>query len=149
LPDTDVFYGACGYTPGDFVFLIAPLNTGGHTLAHRAAAAATVARSRGALALEDCAPGLVTLEQLAARHGLEEISILKLDCEGFELDILSHATSAMLERVGRIVGERHCGREEFLDRCGRRLREAHFEMVADRELGPGQGLFLAVNRRFR
>lgn len=74
----------------------------------------------------------VTLEALMSEHGLEQIDVLKLDCEGSEFSILENTTS--LERIGAIVGEYH-GRERFLELVGRRFTDWRFRIIRDGEIG--------------
>jgi hypothetical protein len=83
----------------------------------------------------------VTLEELATDG--EPIDVLKLDCEGAEMDILMHVSSAFLDRVHCIVGERHRVRAVF-EPIAQRLAEHGFtvEHVAHPTV-EALGMFLA------
>ena len=71
----------------------------------------------------------VSLDELFARFHIGECSLLKLDCEGAEYEILLAAAPATLERVGSIALEYHLGMNEhappelaaFLERHGFRV----------------------------
>jgi FkbM family methyltransferase len=71
----------------------------------------------------------VALAAVLARHGLERVDLLKLDCEGAEYEILMSTSGAVLERIHRIVMEYHYidqdhRREtlvEFLEAAGYRV----------------------------
>lgn len=148
LPGAHVYHAACGYTGGDLVFTRVLDNTGGNTIIPRAHAQDVLERHKQqavAVEVNDCVPGFVTLEQIIAEHNLDEISVLKLDCEGFEFDILGKASMEALRKIRRIVGERHSTREEFMQRCGNRLAPL-FDYTVNTDLSPDMGLFLLVNR---
>jgi|GEM_PF-1325130 len=49
----------------------------------------------------------VTLDQVFQMNNIERCSLLKLDCEGSELEILKNASDDVIRRVSRIVGEQH------------------------------------------
>ncbi len=57
------------------------------------------------------APGLavpcVSLDEVLASNGIERCSLLKLDCEGSEYEILRSARPETMRRVDKIVGEYH------------------------------------------
>lgn len=74
----------------------------------------------------------LTLEELFADFGWEQIDLLKLDCEGSELSLLEHATC--LDRVRLIVGEYH-DRARFLELVQRRL--SGWELRLFGETDPG------------
>jgi len=74
----------------------------------------------------------ITLETLMAEQELDWIDVLKLDCEGCELDLLDQCQ--VLDRVGMIVGEFH-GRERFLALVAERLPDWKFEILRDGDPG--------------
>jgi FkbM family methyltransferase len=53
----------------------------------------------------------VTLEELLAQQGIETVDLLKVDIEGAELDVFSHAPAGVLRRCRQITCEFH----NFLD----------------------------------
>jgi FkbM family methyltransferase len=61
---------------------------------------------RGSKAVSvDC----ITLDEVFRVNNIETCHLLKLDCEGSELEILKNASDDILRRVTRIVGEQHYG----------------------------------------
>lgn len=64
-----------------------------------------------------------TLESLIDRWGWPDCDLLKLDCEGAEVEILNHAD---LTRFHRIVGEYHAGVNAFEADCLPALDAAGF-----------------------
>lgn len=84
----------------------------------------------------------LTLEELIEPYAAT-IDLLKLDCEGAEMDILTHVSDSMLSRIRCIVGERHGTLEQF-GTIYARLRDAGFT-VRDtvNAHNPKRGIFLA------
>ncbi|MDA7941020.1 MAG: FkbM family methyltransferase [Nitrosopumilus sp.] len=87
-----------------------------------------------------------TIDRIIEENGLREVSVLKLDCEGSEYDILERASDSALSRIRRICMEYHI----FDDRCParlegarRRLRDAGFELE-DGPRDPGRGMLFAA-----
>jgi FkbM family methyltransferase len=68
-----------------------------------------------------------TLSDILEAHGVERCSLLKLDCEGAEFDILETAEDKVLRRIDRIVMEVHempgCSMQDIV----LRLKSAGFE----------------------
>jgi len=75
---------------------------------------------------------LKTLEDVLVDNQLDEIDLLKLDCEGSEFSILENSTS--LNRVRLIVGEWH-GRDQFMDLVARKFADWKLTVWQDGELG--------------
>ena len=69
----------------------------------------------------------VTVEQLAARMGAEEIDLLKLDCEGCEHSVLVESPMVREGKVRTIVGEYH-DRDRFVTQTLPGL-ESHYDLV--------------------
>jgi FkbM family methyltransferase len=81
----------------------------------------------------------VSLEDIVARHNIEAIDLLKLDCEGAEYEILFSASQATVERIRRVVMEVHATRtygrrdlEDFLSRSGFTVSGAREYLYATR-----------------
>ena len=74
----------------------------------------------------------LTLEALMQEQGLDQIDILKLDCEGSEFSILGKTPS--LDRIGLIVGEYH-GQERFNQLIAERFSGWNLKILRDGELG--------------
>ncbi len=83
-----------------------------------------------------------TVEQIMEDEGWTTLDLLKLDCEGSELDILEHMD---ISRVGTIVGEWH-SRAAFLELVDRKFpRDVwSFDILKDSEIG----LFRLGQRRW-
>ena len=47
------------------------------------------------------------LDTILEKHGIEEVDLIKLDCEGAEYDILMKAPSSVLNMIKRIIMEYH------------------------------------------
>lgn len=74
----------------------------------------------------------LTLEEIVAQHGFDQIDVLKLDCEGSEFSILRNTT--LLPRIKLIVGEYH-GRDDFLRLIDDRFAGWELRVLKDGELG--------------
>jgi FkbM family methyltransferase len=74
----------------------------------------------------------VTLEEILAKHGVDRIDFLKLDCEGSEFSILRNTT--ILDRIGVIVGEYH-GKARFDALIAERFAGWALRILKDGELG--------------
>lgn len=84
---------------------------------------------------------VVTLERFLAEHGLEQVDLLKMDCEGAEWDILP-AAEAVLPRVRQIAMEFHSARGWTPDSLATWLRERGYRV--SHTAGPWNGLLWAV-----
>lgn len=75
-------------------------------------------------------PG-ITLAALVEQHGLTEIDLLKIDCEGGEYDILSNAPTEVFKRIHNIVFEYHEieGFKAKLEDVSQRLRDEGFSLT--------------------
>lgn len=81
-----------------------------------------------------------TLEEIIEKHGLEQIDILKLDCESSEIEIIREMKSETAAKIRRIIGEYHCiGYSDF----AALLRTKGFEAQETRNYRPTQGMFAA------
>lgn len=58
-----------------------------------------------------------------------QISLLKLDCEGAELEILNFTPLPILQRFNCIIGERHQPEALFMEMAGERLQRAGFTIT--------------------
>jgi len=117
------------------------VTTGGSVVASRAEIAGRVAA--GELG-DEAQPGAggywgdlrplatLTLEELVAEHQIQEIDLLKLDCEGSEFSILRHTT--LLDRIRFIIGEYH-GRDAFARLVAERFSDWDLTILKEGELG--------------
>jgi hypothetical protein len=77
----------------------------------------------------------VTLEQLIDSEGLEEIDLMKMDCEGCEHSVLGCAELSTLRRMRFITGEYH-GLERFYEVMKAKLFRTHkVNLIGTRSLG--------------
>jgi FkbM family methyltransferase len=114
LRNVELINAAVAGTAGKRTFHLAP--DAGGTGAH------SLSPTGGSRSLEvDC----VTLPDVCAKHGLETIDFLKLDCEGAEIEILENLDDAFLGRIRQIAMEVHdpAGAGPQLER----LRRAGFQ----------------------
>jgi FkbM family methyltransferase len=74
------------------------------------------------------APPCVGLGQLMNMGGFDRVDVLKLDCEGAEIDILCHAQDDVLMRIDRVIGEIHTTPHEFEDQTNWRLQKMGFQV---------------------
>lgn len=84
------------------------------------------------------------LEQLMDFHGWETADVVKLDCEGSEIDLLTNAPENALRRVKAFVGERHQPLEEFRSLVGERLESLFDVEYRDHPSAPHLGFFCAT-----
>lgn len=88
----------------------------------------------------------VTLEQVL--KGFEgQIDLLKLDCEGSEIDILQNLSDGIAQKVKRIVGEYHYGAgfQAFANLVKAKFPD--FEVIQTREYTSSRGGFAASKRQ--
>jgi len=85
---------------------------------------------------------VITLEQLMDDNELRSLDILKLDCEGAEYDVLMHADTGLLHRIGAMVGELHGFGGDEPPELGDRLRAAGF--LAHFRPNAAEGIFTAL-----
>ena len=84
----------------------------------------------------------LSLGDLLEQHGLDEVDVLKLDCEGAEFDILHSSDDRLLRRHRFIVGEYHAEKRAELEGLLSRLEAARFSVSSSG--GESLGLFRAV-----
>jgi FkbM family methyltransferase len=68
---------------------------------------------------------LLTLEDILKKYNVENGSILKMDCEGCEYDVILHSSDEILKRFSHIQIEYHSGYKnlkEKLERCGFKIK---------------------------
>jgi FkbM family methyltransferase len=125
--------------------------------------AAALAQRSGSVVLEQSGPSVHTriaqgssrgervsalsLEELLGQCRLEEIDLLKLDCEGAEFGILMSSADRLLRRIGAIVGEYHVGDQHPADWADLKGLLAHLENAGFKTRTWGEdplGLFQAI-----
>lgn len=120
-------YGALAYSAGGLQLRRDPVNTGHHIV--------DVVEGEGD-------PYLMrrTLADVMEWNGWDGIDLLKLDCEGCEVDVFERAD---LSPVRAMVGEYHMTANQFAEIAARRLGDY---IMQTRALTDTQGLFLAIRR---
>lgn len=120
-------HGALAYAAGGLQLRRDPVNTGHHIV--------DVVEGEGD-------PYLMrrTLADVMEWNGWDAIDLLKLDCEGCEVDVFERAD---LSPVRAMVGEYHMTANQFADIAARRLGDY---IMQTRALTDTQGLFLAIRR---
>jgi FkbM family methyltransferase len=73
-----------------------------------------------------------------------DISLVKIDCEGAEYDIVEASSPEAWSRVKRVVVEYHPAPAEKLDALRARLRELGYEVVRERQRSAGEGTLWLV-----
>jgi FkbM family methyltransferase len=68
-----------------------------------------------------------------------EVSLLKIDCEGSEYDIIGRSAPGAWERVKRVVVEYHPAPTEKVEALRARLTELGFNVIKERRRGDGEG----------
>lgn len=99
LSNVQIFQQAVAGSSGPRPFFIEPENCMFHSLYCDRAVDGSVRRHE----MIEC----TTLDEIFAAHRVECCQVLKLDCEGAELEILENSSPETLKRVGKIVGEYH------------------------------------------
>lgn len=84
----------------------------------------------------------LSLEDLLEQHSVDEVDVLKLDCEGAEFDLLHSTDDRVLRRHRFIVGEYHSASRADLEGLLSRLEAARFSVSSSG--GDFLGLFQAV-----
>jgi FkbM family methyltransferase len=130
--------GRVGYIDEPHKLVRNPLNTGS-TYTQRV-------DSTARLDPQDIAPTRVRIEELMGLHRWNSLDVLKLDCEGAEVEILYEMPSDCLAKIGRIVGEIHTQPEEFMNVTNERLLKAGFQAVFTEHPGD-KNLFYMYARR--
>ncbi|MBI3861039.1 MAG: FkbM family methyltransferase [Planctomycetia bacterium] len=140
-----VVHAACTYETAELMLLNAVRpgceSTGGSVVVPKSEREFSPLRQEGYVYWDDFRElPRVTLEELMSRFGLEQINILKLDCEGSEYSILGNTPS--LDRIRIIVGEFHVRArwDEF-----RRRRLAGWDYGRMLDCGERGGLFHYAN----
>lgn len=137
-PGVNLIEGAVLYNTEGKVLYVNPNNSGCHRVL--AAEEVTPALSIQTVPL----PETVTLEQIMVERGWKTLDLLKLDCEGSEVDILMNCTPDLLQVTRRVVGEFHAGYDAFMAGIGQRLIELGFSVWGQTD-PKAHATFFAVN----
>jgi FkbM family methyltransferase len=127
LPGVSCYEARCGYAPGAFSVARHRTNSGS-TRVYPAAAPGSLALA-AAYHAPYPAPPRLTPEQAVQAQGFPRLDVLKLDCEGAEIDILNGLSAALLAQVQQIVGEIHSPPAVFEQQTGQRLQRAGFRVT--------------------
>src|SRR5260221_3944326 len=118
--------------------IIDQVNSGGHTMIHSGLPAPHI--------------DVFTLGQIMDDH-FGQLSLLKLDIEGCEVDVLLNTPAHVLRRIQCVVGERHVTHEDFqpviqrLETLGFSVEDKpHPELSGSPWFMSDRGLFTAINQ---
>jgi len=125
-------HGRAGYQTGEYALLRNPLNTGSTMAYHMPTYERFLGHpsDAGVAAYEPViAPGRVTLEDLVGFGQFEWVNVLKLDCEGAEMDLLANAQTDTLMKIGAVIGEIHTTPDDFEAQTNYRLQRMGFNVT--------------------
>lgn len=128
--------GRCGYDKTLTRLVIDPANSGGHRCVRpdEAPVATTIFVS----------PPVVSVEALLDCTKDNRADLMKIDCEGGEVDILMNMPCATFERIEVIVGEWHMAYAQFQATIQARLAEFYSNILTRvNPENPLRGVFLA------
>ena len=120
-----IAHAHCGYTAGDLVVGRHRYNSGSHRVYARSQIEAILAENPNWDFVD--APPMQTPESLLEQAGLHNIDVLKIDCEGCEIDIFNHMSEALLNSIQHIVGEIHTFPPLFEQQIDHRLERIGFQ----------------------
>jgi FkbM family methyltransferase len=120
LDGVTLVHGRAGYGQGQYGLMRVPHNTGS-TMVYRIGMDWSESEHL-------IAPGRVTLEDLMSTGQFDRLDVLKLDCEGAEVDLLQHAHEDTLQRIGRVIGEIHSAPQLFETQTNSRLQHSGFHV---------------------
>ena len=122
-----IAHARCGYAAGDLVVGRHRYNSGSHRVYERLQIDSILAENPNWDFVE--APPVQTLESLLKQAGFASIDVLKIDCEGCEIDIFKHMSDALLSSIQHIVGEIHTLPPLFEQQIDHRLEHAGFQIT--------------------
>ncbi len=142
IPGIFAYHARVGYSDENMMLAKSRHNSGNH-IVHPRGKLPTSEWVMGEYDMQAISAPVYTLETLLAQHHITQLDLLKLDCEGSEIEILQHISDDTLAQIRFIVGERHIPKEDFLQQVGGRL--AQFAMHFADTAAPSLGHFLLLN----
>jgi FkbM family methyltransferase len=140
LPGVTIINGRVNYDSQYAMLEVNPVNSG----CHRIVPLDLVRPGQSVIPMAEP----VTLESIMADMGWQTLDLLKVDCEGCEVDVLFNCTEEALLKIKRIAGEFHAGPQAFIEGIGARLQNLGFEVSA--ELNPAShATFSAINQNWQ
>lgn len=122
-----VIEARCGYESGDYVLGKHPWHGAAHACFKREDVPQVQRADPGRTFVEIART--VTLEDVMAEAGMSSVDLLKLDCEGAEIEIVRDIDQATLDGIQRIVGEIHVLPHEFDHMTDQRLQRNGFKVI--------------------
>jgi len=127
LEGVHIAHARCGYTAGDLVVGRHRYNSGSHRVYERLQIASILAENPNWDFVD--APPVQTPESLLEQAAFNTIDVLKIDCEGCEIDIFKHISDALLGSIQHIVGEIHTTPPLFEQQIDHRLERVGFQIA--------------------
>lgn len=141
LPGVWPGFGAVLYNTEGKVLYVNPNNSGCHRVLAPEEVTPSLSISTAPLS------GTITLEQIFDNQKWESLSLLKLDCEGSEVDIITNCSDHLLKSIRRIVGEFHAGPDNFRTGIGQRLIDLGFDVTWQAD-PKAHATFTAINKNW-
>lgn len=129
-PNVLPLHAFVGYDKSLNTIIVDPENSGGHCIV------------AGDSSIP--APRMITVEQIIDLYQWDQVDLLKIDCEGCEVDVLSNMPDETFKKINRIVGERHQTYDDFWDLIGKRLDQWYSIIDQPHPGVPDRGVFMAV-----
>lgn len=127
MPGIILYAARCGYLAGDYYVGRHSYNSG----STRVYPAAELEKIQSAEPYRTFypAPPHITIEQVMHECGFPYLDVLKLDCEGAEVEIFNGMDGHTLHNIAHIVGEIHTLPDVFEQQTQGRLQRAGFQVT--------------------
>lgn len=127
VPGVTLYEARCGYDAGDYVVGRHRYNSGSTRVISQASLAD--AQQHEPYLTFHAAPPVITLEQVMHDCHFPALDVLKLDCEGAEVEIINHMQASTIDSIQHIVGEVHTLPDIFERQTHDRLKQHGFQVM--------------------